>query len=149
MSRARTGPAPRPARARRQGGIAAVELAFILPLLVVLLQYAWAAGQLFREYTVLLNATHNAARYLAAQPPYVLMDGTRGLAAAATARQMVRAAAAAAAIVADPTPFNVRCGVADCGGALPATVRVFFSVDVQLLFYYGPLSFDVSVPYAH
>lgn len=142
MSRAR---APRPARARRQGGVAAVELALILPMLVLLMQYVMAAGQLFQEYTVLLNATQNAARYLAAQPAYVMMDGAMGEAAALAARQMVRAAIPGVTIA----PLTVQCNGADCGGALPATVRIFFSVPKQVYFFDGSLSIDVSVPYAH
>lgn len=50
---------------QRQGGIAAIEFALILPILVVLLAFTLFFGRLFWHYTVALKAAHDAATFMA------------------------------------------------------------------------------------
>lgn len=51
-----------------QRGVAAVELAIILPILVVLLALPFYFGRLFWHYTVAEKAAHDAALYLSSIP---------------------------------------------------------------------------------
>lgn len=55
-------------RARRQRGIAAVELAATLTLLVPMLALSLFLGRVLMNYTALQKATHDAVRYLASVP---------------------------------------------------------------------------------
>lgn len=132
--------------------MAVVELALLMPLMFLLLSFSLEVGQFFRQYTVLQNATHSAARYLAAQPPYVIQNSTLGPNAAAVAAAMVRNAAAAANVQSLPVIINVQCDGLICGGspALPLQVRVLFDFPVTNYFMGSIyLRFEATVPYAH
>lgn len=55
----------RPSQARRrQRGIAAVELALIMPVILILLTVPLFFGRVFWHYTVAQKAAHDATRYL-------------------------------------------------------------------------------------
>lgn len=55
-------------RAWGQRGVAAMELALILPLLLILLAVPLFFGRVFWHYTVAQKAAHDAARYFATVP---------------------------------------------------------------------------------
>ena len=57
-----------PERARRQRGAALVEMAIILPVLLVLLLGVIDLGRIFYAYEALANATREGARYCALHP---------------------------------------------------------------------------------
>jgi Flp pilus assembly protein TadG len=54
--------------ARRQRGIAAVELALIMPVFLIMLALPLYFGRVFWHYTVAQKAAHDAARYLSTVP---------------------------------------------------------------------------------
>ena len=62
---------------RNEAGVQLVELAIVLPVLLVLFGAAAEFGRYFYEYTTLAKATRAAARYLVTAPT----DGTADLAA--------------------------------------------------------------------
>ncbi|MES2018719.1 MAG: TadE/TadG family type IV pilus assembly protein [Pseudomonadota bacterium] len=116
---------PAPGRRARQRGVAAVEFAVILPVLLVLLAFPIIFGRAFMHYSVAQKAAHDAARYLSSIPLVEMQDPTRVSEAEAIARQ----------IVADETaelnpghgfPVNVtvQCDSLACGFGLPAVVTV-------------------------
>ena len=66
---------------RRQRGIAAVELALVLPAFVLLLAATVFIGRTLYHYQAIQKAAHDAARYLASAPALEVsspsrMDGT-------------------------------------------------------------------------
>ena len=60
-------PVHRPPRPR-QRGVAAIEMAFILPVMMILLAVPLFFGRVFWHYTVAQKAAHDAARYLSEIP---------------------------------------------------------------------------------
>ncbi len=140
-------------RGRGQDGIAAVELAFLLPVIVLLMATLLLVGQMFWHYTVLQHAVHDAARYMATLPAAEISDASKGDSAVQAARAMVRAGAAAAGLYAAPvaSQINVLCDEGSCGMGIPATVRVNACVDVPSL-YWGQsvrLAGNVVMAYAN
>jgi len=97
-------------RAREEDGQAAVELALVLPLLVLLVTAIVQLGIAFNRYVVLTDAVRVAAR------------------AAAVAGGSAGAAQAAAARAADGQPVQVQVQVRD--GAVTVTASAPWSISV-------------------
>lgn len=140
-------------RGRGEDGIAAVELAFLLPVIVLLMSTLLLVGQMFWHYTVLQHAVHDAARYMATLPQAEIGDATKGDNAVQAARAMVLASVAGAGLYAAPIAgqITVQCDDGNCGMAIPATVRVNASIDVPSL-YFGQsvrLAGNVVMAYAN
>lgn len=68
-------------RTRRQRGIAAVEFAIILPILISLIAFPIFFGRVFMYYTVAHKAAQNAAMYLATIPKSEMYDINKSAAA--------------------------------------------------------------------
>lgn len=119
------------ARPRHQRGVAAVELALLLPMLLTLLAVMLLFVRAFLSYNIMQNAAHHAARYMASIPPADMGNFTRRTAAVAVARTLVQDAAAAAGLPVFPAPtmIGVFCGAVPCDldTSTPATVRVLVS----------------------
>lgn len=125
---------------RRQKGAAAVELAIVLPILIILMTVPIFFGRYFWHYTVAHKAATDAARYLST----VSVREMRSSALSVTAANIARGIAAEE--IADLSPggdvpkIHIVCGgsgnaVADrpCDGyssaAMPETVTVTVSMD--------------------
>lgn len=118
-----------PGRLRLQRGVAAIELALIMTFTVVILVPTFVIAHALWQYTVLKQATDNAARYIAALPLYQLSatdPDPRDV-----ARRMVAQAAVDAGVVAaaEENSFfaNVEAycpGVVNCRSSIPDTVVV-------------------------
>ncbi len=67
------------ASARAQQGVALVEFALVLPLLLLLCLTVVELGRAFWHYKVLVQSAREAARYLAAQKPGEGADQARNL----------------------------------------------------------------------
>jgi hypothetical protein len=113
---------------RTQRGIAAVEMALVLPILVVLLSAPLFLGRIFWHYAAAQKAAHDAVRYLSAasrsemrtnqlvagEPPVV-----------AVARYIVAQETAQLNPGPDQLSTLVECDDENCDGlAVPAVVRV-------------------------
>lgn len=120
----------RPAR-RLQRGIAAIELALILPVVLISLTIPLFLGRVFWHYTVAQKAAHDAARYLSGVSVIEM----------ATPARISKVVAVAQAIVAaemsdlNPGPYapavGIQCDGIPCDGfSIPATVRVIVRMPI-------------------
>lgn len=112
-------------RALRQRGIAAVELAIILPILVALLAVPFYLGRVFWHYTIAEKAAHDAALYLSSVPLTEMKSQTRIAEVVDVANQIYDLEAAGMNPgVFSPVP-TFQCNTTACAGLLvPDTVRV-------------------------
>lgn len=122
----------KPTMLPRQRGVAAVEFAIMLPLLLLLLAAPLSMGRILWHYTVAQKAAHDAARYLASVP-----DGEmRTPALAPFAAQVARDIAVAEMVDLNPGSINpvvtVACNGGTCaGGAAPVLVRVIILMEIS------------------
>lgn len=116
---------------RDERGSQLVELAIVLPLLVVLLGATAEFGRFFYTYTTLLKGTRAAARYLVSQPP--------GAGGAAASNLLVygNTAGTGAPVVSGLKTTNVKITAAKTGGTTQTT-----TVEIEN-FIYVPL-FDLG-----
>jgi Flp pilus assembly protein TadG len=109
----------------RQRGIAAVELAIILPILVALLAVPFYFGRVFWHYTVAEKAAHDAALYLSSVPLTEMKSQSR-IAAVVNVAQQIYDLEIAELNPGEyaPTPTFL-CNTMTCAGiTIPDTVRV-------------------------
>lgn len=117
------------ARTQRQHGVAAIEFAIILPLLLALLAFPLFFGRVFMYYSVAQKAAQNAAMYLATVPKLEMQDNNKSAAATDMAEEIVNAT------ISSLNPgnlggvgFQIQCDGTVCGvGAIPndsITVKV-------------------------
>lgn len=131
---------PLPAERRRQGGVAAVEMAIILPFLVMLLAFPLFFSRVLWHYTVAQKAAHDAARYFATVPVTEMMSPGRIQQSVDLARTIANEEMGDL----KPGPYapvtHVMCGAFPCTGfARPATI----TVRVEMPMYddlFGPLT---------
>lgn len=140
----------------RQGGIAAVELALVLPVFLLLLLLPAVLGRAFYYNIVAQKAAHDAALYLAAVP---LTDITNP----ARASQELLVAQSILAAETQGMQFNVPptmlCDGVNCGAATaPGVIRVVLQLTLPADFFNDYASdhagfdgmvvtADVTVPY--
>lgn len=139
---------------RRQRGIAAVELALVLPILLVLLAFRLYLGRVLWHYTVIERAAQAAARYLSIIPASEIKNTTTAPAVAAVANHIVAAETAELAPGSVLPLVNINCDTGTCGGiTTPGTVRGTIEVAMDDIFYAGvtglsvPFTSYVSYPY--
>lgn len=139
---------------RRQRGIAPVELALILPVLLILLVFPLFFGRLFWHYSVMERAAQDAARYLSAIPLNEMKNTARTPALAAIARSIVDAELAELAPGPDTILVTIGCDTLQCGGfAAPTTVNVGIQLQLTDIFFSNvtfmsiPLSANAAYPY--
>ena len=139
--------------ARRQRGLAAVELAIVMPVLVLLLMFPLYLGRVFWHYTVIQHAAQDAARYLSRVPVSEITNSTRASSVAAVAKTIVDEEMAELAPGSAAPDVLVTCGGGNCVGlSKPTTVRVFIQLQVEDIFFsiYTStliLTVDVTYPY--
>jgi len=145
--------------APRQRGIAAVELAIVMPVLVLLLAFPLALGRIFWHYTAFQYAAQDAARYLSKVPVSEMGNPTRGGEVARVAQAMV--AQELAELAPGPVGYvlDVYCisesdsDGGSCAGEVPTAVRVKIKVyfaDIFFADYTGLnlwLTVNVAYPY--
>jgi Flp pilus assembly protein TadG len=148
-------------RARQQEGVAAVEFAVILPLLVLVLAVPLFLTFVCWHYSVAQKAARDAARYLSSAPRAEMLAITGGETEAAKFAKSI-ADLEMAELRPGPFPIYVeaQCNGLTClGNAVPTTVRVAVRMQVVDQFfpvvteYLGTadgiwLTADVSMPYA-
>lgn len=127
-------------RPRRQGGVAAIELALILLFFMGLLPVVLLFGRALLVYTALQKSTHDAARYLATMPLPQMANADAAEQGAAFSRQMVRQAMAESWPGMSSGKVNVDCIYNDdfysCGSyaTAPLQVRIKVTVDMPITF---------------
>ncbi|NRR29311.1 pilus assembly protein [Oxalobacteraceae bacterium] len=138
----------------RQQGIAAVEFALMLAVLIFLLAFPLYFGRLFYHYGAAINATHNAARYLSAIPLIDMKNTTRAPGEVALARLLVQEHLSQ--FISEGTPYSVsvQCDGINCAGfTAPTTVTVAtqFVVDdlifPQITMLSIPMTAKTTIPY--
>lgn len=105
----------------REKGSAAVEMAIVLPILVLLLTTLVFFARVFWYYSVMQKAAQDTTRFLSTATQ-VEMRAT-GAPMAAVARSIAEAETAVLRPVADDFAIDVQCNFASCGFAVPVTVR--------------------------
>jgi hypothetical protein len=117
-----------------QRGNAAIELALVLPVLIVFLIFPIFYASVFWHYTVAEKAAKDAARYLSTISVQEMKSKQLAPAAAAIASEIAKteiAELAPGSTIDDPI---VQCGPDPCkgttSGPLPTTVRVVVKFDI-------------------
>lgn len=116
-------------RPPRQRGVAAIEMAFILPVMMILLAVPLFFGRVFWHYTVAQKAAHDAARYLSEIPLTDINNLTRIGYHLAVAGEIVAGEMSDLNPGSDPITVSYLCeysfGYAPCDGkTTPKSVRV-------------------------
>jgi hypothetical protein len=124
----------KPAMLRRlQGGAAAIELAMIIGATLVLMPAVALFAKVFFQYSVIKEATRDAATYLATLPPAAVKDDAERARALALATRIVSDAAAGAGLAGSTSvePAYVECDGHACAGLLPEVfiVKVTLTID--------------------
>jgi Flp pilus assembly protein TadG len=121
---------------RIQGGVAAVELSFLLVATLVLMPAVALFAKVFFQYSVMKQATSDAATYLATLPAASIEDNTERDRAFAVAAQMVADAAAGAGMHGTTivAPAYVECDNHACLGLVPVafSVTATFAINDQM-----------------
>ena len=138
--------------ARRQRGIAAVELALVMPVLVLLLVFPLYLGRVFWHYTAVQYAAQDAARYLSKAPASELGNPTRAGAVAAMAEALVEKELAELAPGEFGYAIDVTCNNVPCVGFGTTTVvRVTITMLMEDIFFasYTGLNLQLIVSVTH
>ncbi|WP_426178359.1 TadE/TadG family type IV pilus assembly protein [Massilia sp. TWR1-2-2] len=109
----------------RQHGVAAVELAIIIPILMMLVAVPFFLGRVLWHYSVAEKAAHDAARYLSSVPVTEMKSQSRIAAVVDVARQIYELEVAELNPGLFPATPTFLCGGITCAGLfVPDTVRV-------------------------
>jgi len=141
---------------RRQRGVAAVEFAILVPLLLILLSAPLYIGRVLWHYTVVQKAAHDAARYLSTVPEAEMRSTALAPGAAAFADSIIQAELADLNTGSVPPLVSVKCNDRACGGIIVwSTVSVTIDAEIKDPFFgtgYGGvdglvLTADVQMKY--
>lgn len=144
----------------RQHGVAAVELALLLPILLVFLTIPIFYARCFWHYTVAQKAAQDAVRYLATVPASDMMSKPLARAAGELAINIAKremAELSPGSEIQDPAAYcdSVNCGL-KATGSLPTTVRIYIQFNMFDQFFGAvdvgwdglPITADVTMNYA-
>lgn len=114
-----------PTKKRFERGVAAVELAIILPFLILLLGLALLFGRAFWHYDVMVKAAHDSARYMSTMALNDMKNITRVTHATAVAFDIADEEMGDLNREGTPWSVTVQCDGVSCDGlSAPQTVRV-------------------------
>lgn len=140
----------------RQGGIAAVELALVLPVFLLLLLLPAVLGRAFYYNTVAQKAAHDAALYLAAVRQMDITSPARASQEMLVAQAILAAETPGMQFYASPTLQcdNLNCGAATAPGLIHVVLQLTLPADFfndyaadNAGFYGMVVTADVTVPY--
>lgn len=139
---------------RRERGGAAVEMAIVLPILVLLLTGLIWFAQVFLYYSIMQKASYNAARILSTASPVEISTPGNGNTAAPVAQlvqSIINNDTAMMDQIAEKKFVDVQCDFRTCGFNVPATVRVSIQMQMPFPILEGQsmqLTSDVTMRYA-
>jgi Flp pilus assembly protein TadG len=138
---------PRRQRPRdRQRGIAAVEFALVLPLLILLLALPLYFGRLFWHYAAIQKAAQNGARVLASMPLATMRDPTKVGYATRLTEDIVRAHLDELNPGEFPVVIDAQCNRMTCSGfSNPTTTGVVVQMYVQDFFFPGYTQMSIAI----
>lgn len=142
----------------KQGGVAAVELALVFPILLAFLMCLMFISSCFWHYTVAQKAAQDAARYLSTVSAQEMRSPALARAAVAVATAIATREMAQLSPGSTIAPPEIRCGAQSCGmraGIVPSTISVFITFSMFDTFFgtfntgrYGlPITADVTMNY--
>lgn len=109
----------------RHRGAAAVEMAVILPVMMLLLAFPLLFGRMFWHYATIQSAAHDAATYLSRVPIAEMTSSARGSRAADLAHDIVTAETAELSPGGDyPVSISVLCDGESCDIGVPVNISV-------------------------
>lgn len=119
---------------RPQRGVAAIELALVMPILLALFTAPLFLAVYFWHYTAAQKAAQDAARYLSTISAQEMRSGTLARAADEIANQIIAAEIAELTLGASAPVVEVYCGRVRCTGlgARPLPETVFVSVKIDM-----------------
>lgn len=150
-----------PSNRRAQSGVAAIEFALIIPVIIMLMAAAYEFGRISWQYNTVQQAAYAGARYLSSAPRAEITSPAGRDAAVATARQIVLDALSAGGVdFPDPGSLFVYCYFCGSSSLTPGSMQVFLAVPlVQGDSPFTVVSFDwlsdvvlsanITVPYAN
>jgi Flp pilus assembly protein TadG len=112
----------------RQRGVAAVEFAILVPLLLILLTAPLYIGRVLWHYTVVQKAAHDAARYLSTVPEAEMRSTALAPGAAAFADSIIQAELGDLHTGSVPPVVTVACN----GGRICSGVTAWSTVSVAI-----------------
>jgi Flp pilus assembly protein TadG len=119
---------------KRQAGVAAIELALLLPILVAFLSLSVFVTSVLWHYTIAQKAAQDAARYLSTVSASEMMTPASARAAGDLAQEIIRREIAEISPSSAVGELETFCDNSNCGGKLPGTVpttvRVNFSISM-------------------
>lgn len=119
---------------KHQAGVAAVECALLLPILLAFLMFGFFTASIFWHYTMAQKAAQDAARYLSTVSASEMMTPASAQAAGSLAQEIIRREIAEVSPSAQIGNLETFCDTSNCGGKLPGTVpttvRVNFSISM-------------------
>lgn len=114
---------------RRERAAVAVEMAIILPILIMLLTTLVFFARVFWYYSVIQKAAHDTTRFLSTASQIEMR--TTGAPIAAVARSIAMDETAVLNPVVDAIAIDVQCNFATCGFSVPATVRTVIQLKMR------------------
>lgn len=121
---------PRPTRFQR--GIAAIEFALLMPVLLVFLTLPIFFARVYWHYTIAQKAGQDAVHYLSTVPKSEMLSRNSAREAGEFAKQIIQRQLADIAPGLEITELDIRCNTGLCGnllgGQTPDTVHVQFSI---------------------
>lgn len=116
----------------RQHGIAAVEFALMLPVLILLLALPLYFGRIMWHYATIQKAAQNGARFLASVPLATIKDPAMAGYVTQLTSDIVQAHLADLNPGDFPPAVDIQCnGVTCIGFSTPTTVRVVVRANIQ------------------
>lgn len=123
---------------RVQRGVAAVEFAIFLPVILIMLALPLYFGRIFWHYSAAQRAAYDAARYLSSVPRGEIKDPNKINYVTTLARNIVNAETAELNPGPYPAGVTVECDGGTCFGfAVPTTVTVMVQLYVTDIFLPG------------
>ena len=134
---------------KRAAGVAAVELAIVLPLMLLLIAFPMFFGRVFLSYSVAQKAAHNTASYLAKLPLVEMQDVSKSMAATTLSQDIINSTVGELRPGSEGVVVTqVQCDDGPCGSGVPATVTVHVRVrmyDEFFSYFTGPVLGDNGI----